>query len=624
MYYKASRYTIPKQFPLSMSQVTQVKDATNIVEVIGERVQLKKSGSSFKARCPFHSEKTPSFFVNEQMQRFKCFGCGEMGDVLDFLEKYEGMTFTEGLQYLAEQAGIELEEFKRTPADEEREHLLALLNLAKEYYHYLLTKHQVGQKARDYLKQRGITQQSIKVFRLGYALPSWDGLVKYLHNKKKFKLDELVNAGLAIRGRGGRYYDRFRDRIIFPLANHRKQIVGFSGRLLNPEAKEAKYINSPETQLYHKSKLLYGYSELYQEIKRKGEVIVTEGEFDVISSSQAHVNHVVAIKGSALTIDQVKLLNRVVDKVILALDADAAGVKATKRAVKVIAESDLELRILDLAAVQTGDKPKDADDMARQDPKLWRQFTTQSISVYDFLIHSALKQHDPSTPEGKRQIVTELAPELITISHAVEQDFYYQKLAELLNVKPELIKQDIEKFGVKKQGRRTISEVDQSQTGKKVLPKNNRQIKLEKFLLFLLLRSQSEDVKPRAKQLSELELSSPSTRNIVKQLLSFKPEFSLDKFSTFLADDLKQLVFDSYEEPEYTKMLKKLKINREWGSALNKLIRLDSKAKITQLNLRIEKLESKNKLTDQDKKELNKLLAQIVRLQKRTLPVTKD
>lgn len=241
-----------------MSQIQAVKDATDIVEIIGSKLQLQRSGSYFRSVCPFHSEKSPSFFVSESMQRYKCFGCGESGDVYTFLEKYEGMTFHEALQFLADKAGIKLDSYRPSQEDDERKQILEALDLAKEYYHYLLTQHKIGELARDYLKTRGSNSQSIKIFQLGFAANSWDGLVKYLHHKKKYSHEILLKAGLILN-KGGRYYDRFRNRIIFPLKNHRGQVVGFSGRTLDKDPKSAKYINSPETLLYHKKEMLYAF-----------------------------------------------------------------------------------------------------------------------------------------------------------------------------------------------------------------------------------------------------------------------------------------------------------------------------------------------------------------------------
>jgi DNA primase len=285
--------------------------------------------------------------VNQQLQRYKCFGCGESGDVFTFLEKYEGMTFAESLEYLADRAGITLERLSFTKEDDQRKRLLTILDLAKEYYHFLLTQHDAGAPAREYLKDRGTNAESIKIFQLGYSLDSWDGLIKYLHGKKGFTLEELEAAGLIIRKGPGRFYDRFRGRIMFPLTDVRGRVVGFSGRVLKADEKEAKYINTPETQLYHKSQLLFGFSQLYQEIRKANEVVIVEGEFDVISSAQVHVNNVVGVKGSALTEEQVRLLSRTVAKIILSFDRDSAGIKATKRAIEVARPFGVDLRVID-------------------------------------------------------------------------------------------------------------------------------------------------------------------------------------------------------------------------------------------------------------------------------------
>ncbi len=261
-----------------MSQVKQIKQANDVVEVIGQRLDLKRAGSSYKALCPFHSESSPSFFINEQLQRYKCFGCQASGDVIEFLQNYEGMSFLEALKHLADRAGIKLKEYRRSKDDQVRETLLEILNLAKQYYHFLLTKHEQGQAARAYLKQRGTTQKSTELFQLGYALPAWDGLYRYLVDKKGYQAEDVLKTGLIIKSRKGhRYYDRFRDRIIFPLKNHRGQVVGFSGRALNQDEKTPKYINTPETSLYHKAQMLYGFHELYQEIRKQNELIIVEG-----------------------------------------------------------------------------------------------------------------------------------------------------------------------------------------------------------------------------------------------------------------------------------------------------------------------------------------------------------
>lgn len=600
-----------------MSQVQDVKDATNIVEIIGERIKLQRAGSSFKALCPFHSEKSPSFNVNEQMQRYKCFGCGENGDVIEFLQKYEGMTFLESLRFLAERAGIELKEFQRSSADDERDRLFAILNLAKEYYHYLLTQHKTGEKARQYLKKRGITQESIKLFQMGYALPSWDGLVDYLHRKKKYSLADIEKTGLVIRNRSGRYYDRYRERIVFPLKNHRGQVVGFSGRLLEEKPKEAKYINSPETSLYHKSQLLFGYSELYREIKKKGEIIVTEGEFDVISSAQAHVNNIVAIKGSALTSQQIKLFERVADKVLLALDADSAGVKATRRAIELMKDSSLELRVINLKDTESG-QVKDPDDIARNNPTLWRKMSGQSISVYEFLLQTTLSKYDPDKPEDKRKILTELAPVLGNISLEVERDFYIQKLAKILNVKADLIQDDIQLVLEKSvvgsgKSQVKVAETPQDIPQKKLTP----QEKLEEYLLFLLFRSDPEKMFQRLRQLTPEGMSLQVAQKVLHKLENYSGVFQLKGFAATLAEDLKEKLFDWYLHPEYVENLENIDLDEEWEMTLKAWKKVQIRQRITQINKEIEQLDAKNEKTPTEDARLTELLQKIVELQRK-------
>ncbi len=590
-----------------MSQVQQVKDATDIIQVIGERIKLQRSGSSYKAPCPFHSEKTPSFFVSEQLQRYRCFGCGETGDALDFLQKYEAMSFAEALKYLADQAGIQLAEFQKTNDDELRERLLAILNLAKEYYHYLLTVHSIGEQARKYLKERAISQESIQLFNLGYSMTSWDGLVKYLHHKKKFPLEEIEQTGLIIKGRGGRYYDRFRGRVMFPLKDHRGRVVGFSGRLLDKEAKEAKYINTPETKLYHKSKMLFGYKELLSEIKKKEAVIVVEGEFDVISSSQNHVNNIVAIKGSALTQEQVKLISRVAKKILLCLDADEAGIKATKRAIEVVGDTDIELRVIDLSSLEGG--AKDVDELARSTPKVWRELENQSISVYEFLLRFSLRKNDPEKPEGKREIVKEVGPVFAEITHAVEKDFYIKKLAETLKVKPELIKQDLQKI---KQNLPLESAREPISTQQN-LP--SRRESLERYLIFLLF--ESNKFSEKIQLISDFAWQTPGLFELIKHFSSaeFKNKLDLKKATQGLAEDLKQLVFDVVYDPKFISLKEQIDFEVEWLNTWLILRNESARASIKLLQAEIKELDRKAEKTEQEELEFNNLLKKIAHYQ---------
>lgn len=600
-----------------MSQIKQVKDANEIIEIIGERLDLKRAGSSFKANCPFHGEKTPSFFVNEVLQRYKCFGCGESGDVINFLEKYESMTFAEALEYLAGRVGIKLETYQKSDGDEEREQLLEALDLAKQYYAYLLSKHKAGKVARKYLGDRGVTSESIKLFNLGFSLDSWDGLIKFLHKKKKIRLELLEKAGLVI-ARSGRYYDRFRGRIMFPLRNHRGQVVGFSGRTLDAQAKEAKYINSPETSLYHKSEMLFGFSELHQEIRKKKELVVAEGELDVISSAQAHVNNIVAIKGSALTKEHVKLMVRTVSKVILALDRDNAGIEATKRAIEVASGSGLELRVVNLDVIpkQQREKLKDPDDIACVAPKLWREAVKTSTSVYEFLLQVAIKGNDITTPEGKRDVVVELAGVFEAITHNVEKDFYLKKLAKILEVKKELIEDDFRKINLAKNklpsARVSAKDDELIQTSQKLSSRE----KLERYLLFLLLNFPPGKIADHALEIKNLEFKIGEIRVCVEVLARQKMIKNLKQALTFLPEDIKEFVGNIYLNPKYLTHIKDLKIQSEWEIILARLQKKIIKDEVGRITLELDELEKKTLLSEEDEQRQGILLQQIVELKR--------
>ncbi|MBD3250530.1 MAG: DNA primase [Candidatus Pacebacteria bacterium] len=607
-----------------MSQVNQVKQANDIVDVLSERLDLKRAGSSYKAVCPFHNESTPSFFVNQEMQRYKCFGCAESGDVIEFLEKYEGMSFLEALKYLADRAGIVLKQYHRTQADEQRETLLGILDLAKQYYHYLLTKHELGKKAQNYLESRQTTNDSIKLFGLGYAPEGWRNLYQYLVKKKKYKPEMIEQAGLIIKSKNGRYYDRFRDRIMFPLKNHRGQVVGFSGRALEKDDKTPKYINSPETDLYHKSEMLFGYSELFSAIREKRELVLVEGEFDVISSAQAHVNYIAAIKGSALTEEQIKLIKRTVDKVTLCLDSDQAGVKATLRAIELIKNTELDLRVIDLSQLPTDLGVNDVDDLARKKPDLWRQTVKNSISPYDFLIRIGLRNYDQSTPEGKRKIIDFLAPALNNISHQVEKDFYLQKVSEKLGVRTSLVAQDVEQFGQLNQGRSSDS-FNQSVRSSQGNQKNthstesqkmvSKQKKLEQYLFYLLLRSDSGQAKKRAKQLQEMELSLVGASQVLTKLVELE-QYQLKALANQLPEDLKAKLFDWYQTPAYQGLeADSLKLETEWKKTVRKWKQERVKTQLDKVYFEIEKLENKSERTQAEEDRLEELLAKIVELQ---------
>lgn len=599
-----------------MSQVREVKEATNIVEIIGKRLTLLRAGSYYKGVCPFHSEKSPSFFVDETLQRYKCFGCGESGDVFNFLEKYDGMTFGEALEELASQAGITLKAYTKDSQDLLREELLEVLDLAKQYYHYLLTTHEQGDVAREYLRQRKITQESVKVFQMGYALEQWDGLLKYLHSKKKYPLTILEQAGLIIQGQHGKWYDRFRGRVIFPLTDHCGRVVGFSGRKIGGDEKDAKYINSPETILYHKSQMLFGFSELYQEIRKAKQVVVVEGEFDVISSTQAHMNAIVAIKGSALTKEHAKLLKRTVDKVLLSLDTDAAGVAATKKAIEALSETEVELRVV---IIPDG---KDPDELIKVDAKVWRDCVKESIPAHEFLIRVALKTNDKAKPEGKRAIMKELLPMLCTIEHAVEQEYYIKYLAEQLDVKPEIIKEDMTSYknklrtGLTQKGQKTQVDENKKQVQEAHVRKETARGKLEKYVLFLLFQIEESQVLDLANELLGVSFSTGSYLQIVRTVAHWQQPFALRQFANSLPEDLQQVLFEICSNQDFLKNKDKLDLTAEFIGVVRKLKAQSVSEQVLEITKELSELDEKEEKTPEEIERQNQLLKQIVELRK--------
>lgn len=427
------------------NQVDEVKQKIDITEVIGERVVLKRAGRNLKGLCPFHGEKTPSFFVSPEMQMYKCFGCGAAGDVFSFLEAYEGMTFPEALEAAAKKAGVVLTKSYQNSEDRQRTRLLEAIHLAGEMYHYLLTKHRAGSKALAYLKERGVSKETINTYRLGYAPDQWRALSDFLLKKKGYTEKELVLAGLAVKHPTGRIYDRFRGRVMFPQMRANGTEVGLAGRLLGQNEKEAKYINSPETQLYHKSEVLYGLYQARGAIKKANRAVVVEGEFDVLSSVQAFVPETVAIKGSALTREQAILLKRLTNNVILALDADAAGQEAMVRAIEVAEPLGLTLAVVPVIG------GKDPDEMAKADPKAWRAAVGKPQSVYAFYIDLALRRFGTESGAGQKQVTQMVLPVINRIENKVEQAFYIKKLALALGVSSATVEAEMSRLAVPKE-----------------------------------------------------------------------------------------------------------------------------------------------------------------------------
>jgi DNA primase len=575
-----------------MDQVEQVRRKVDIVDLISETVPLKKAGRNFKALCPFHDEKTPSFMVSPERQIFKCFGCGLGGDVFKFVMEREKIEFGEALRLLADRVGVELTSFRPSRDQQLKDRILEINHLASEFYHYLLTKHTVGKKALQYLLKRGVRQASIRQFKLGYAPNEWEALERYLVNKKGYRAEELEQAGLVIQSSqdgSRRYYDRFRGRVIFPLFDHRKRVVGFSGRVLPdfakaPRGEPAKYINSPETLVYHKSEVLYGLEATKDEIKKANKAVVVEGELDAISSYQAGVKNVVAIKGSALTEGQIELLKRFCENLALALDADAAGDMAARRGIELAERAGLSVRVIELKL------GKDPDECAQTSSRAWKDSVKTAVPVYDFYIQSALKRFGVKTPEGKRQVSAEVSPILAQISNEVIKAHYVKKLAEVLGVSEEAVAKEVEKGG------RTITQPEVKPQEKET--PRTRPERLEEYSLALILQAE-EEIRELLKLVDDKILSEGAVKKVMGKLKQWLGKHKKWQAAAFIESLPAEL--GSAADTAYLTDLGKIgedeeKLERELRKTIKELKRFFRREKLEKLSKEIKAAEqAKNK-----------------------------
>lgn len=502
--------------PISMTDIEEIKQKTDIVAFISEYVQLKKTGANFKGLCPFHSEKTPSFVVSPERQIWHCFGgCNDGGDAIKFLMRIENIEFFEALKILAKKTGVKLSSSsEQTKSGEIREKLYEINHLASEFYNYILTSHPLGNKALEYLEGRKISQNSIKLFQLGYAPASWDSLTKFL-SKKNYGVEEMFNAGLVSRSGIGNIFDRFRGRVIFTLRDQRGNVVGFAGRLLDPDAKEAKYINTAETPVYVKGDLLYGLEITKEDIKKEGFAVVVEGEIDCISSYQSGVRNVVAIKGSALTDGQIALLKRYTENIYLSLDSDFAGDSAVHRGILAADAAGLNIKVV------TFKEAKDPDELIKIDPSLWHRAVKNAASFYDFVIDSATSRFDSSKPEDLKKIISETAKYLSPIENLVVRDHYIKKLAKKIGANADDLESQMVKEFRKSQFLRTSTNSAVDLKAEPTTLKSRSEL-LEEYLLSILLQAPSpaDYLLIASIRLKSSDFESPALGKIYQLMLS--------------------------------------------------------------------------------------------------------
>lgn len=448
---------------MAVGVAAEVKSKLSVLEIVGEQVELRKAGTTYKGLCPFHGEKTPSFVVTPARDSWHCFGCGEGGDIFSFVMRREGLTFPEALKRLAARAGIEVDE-RTSREDARKARLREVLEQAIAFYHVVLTQSKTGASALEYLHGRGFTDETIERFQLGWAPGGWDQMIKMLQSRRNVAVAELAEVGLTSQRQGGRgAYDKFRSRVIFPIRDAAGNAVGIGGRILPgaagagdgaftgaagggaPDAGAPKYLNSPATTLFDKSRTLYLIERARGEMRRSEEAVLVEGYTDALMAHQAGFENVVASLGTALTPAQVALIARYAREIVLAYDVDPAGQHAGS-----IGGAELFRLIGSLAAEETGveitrvrvarlPEGKDPDEVIRDTPDLWREAIRTAQPIMEFLIDYYATAFPIRTAEGRRHAVGALVPMLREIRDPIVRDSYLQTLARRTGVEERVL-----------------------------------------------------------------------------------------------------------------------------------------------------------------------------------------
>ncbi len=419
--------------------VDNVKAAIDIVDIISEYMTIKRAGSAFKGLCPFHKEKTPSFIVNPQRQSFHCFGCGEGGDVFSFVTKHEGMDFASALRLLAGRAGITLSYRESSPGERSvTDTLYKIHEQLADIYHWYLTKDAAGEEPRAYLKKRAIDQHAIESFKIGYAPPG--GIIRQFGRRKKYSNDLLEQAGVLVHGEND-YYDRFRDRIMFPINDSSGRVTGFSGRIMDASRSPAKYLNSPETPLFKKSRILYALDRARKSLVDQREALICEGQFDAIRCHMAGLTNVVAPQGTALTADQARILKRYVDSVVLLMDSDTAGQNAAIKASEVLIAEGLSVNVVQLP---DGEDP-DSIILKGGGAKM-NELLRQAVSAIEFQV-DILSSREDMADQAAVLRVSRAALNLISRSESAMQREQLLKLASRkLDISENALQQDLNRL----------------------------------------------------------------------------------------------------------------------------------------------------------------------------------
>jgi len=582
----------------SSDLLEEIRNRCDIVDIISDYVHLKPAGKGFKGLCPFHGEKTPSFMVSPEKQLFHCFGCGEGGNVFNFLMKYEKISFFEAVKMLAKKSGVSLpvDEEKENILNKQKERLYKLNNLAANYYRECLFKSNQGKKIINYLKKRGINDTSVEKYRLGYAPYGWDALTNFL-KKKGYSYEELIKARIINKSKiEGKYIDYFRDRIIFPIFNLSGRVIGFGGRVLDDSL--PKYINSPETLVYNKGSNLYSLNFAREDIRKKDFLIIVEGYTDVLITQQNGFNNVAASLGTALTTKQIDLIKRFTDTVLIAYDADSAGNMATLRSLDLLVKAGLDVKVIDLPQ---GYDP--ADFLIKKGRTPFQNLIDGSLSLIDYKLKLLYSKYSIKTIEGKVKVVKGILPTLSVIGNEVELRAQTKKISEELKLSEEAILIELKRYkrGAKDSSHNFIK-----------LNSESGNIKAEKILIGCMLENE-QIARDILKKLKAEDFSVLLHRQIVEAIeKNIKDAKMIDS----------QKVIDCLNNDEAAKLISNIlmeetitfdeKIISGYIDTINnfKLIQerkdLEERAKILD-----EKIKKSEKIEEDDLKELREIVRQL-------------
>ena len=561
------------------SPIDEIKSRLDIIEVIGSYIKLKKAGANYRALCPFHSEKNPSLFVSPARQIWHCFGCNSGGDIFKFIMQIEGVEFGDALRILAQRAGVELKpkspEWQKLKT--ERQRAYEICELATKFFEKQLEGSSSGKEAKKYLLGREIKEESIKKWRIGYSPDTWSGLSDFLVSKD-YRNEEIEKAGLSLKNEQGSYYDRFRGRIIFPIFDLNSQVVGFGGRVFQKDEEVAKYINTPNTLLYDKSRILYGLDRAKVEIRKKDFCLLVEGYTDVILAHQAGIANTVSTSGTALTPYQLAILKRYSDNLYLAFDMDIAGDSATKRGIDLAQLRGFNLKIIPLP------EEKDPADIISKDPKEFEKLINNSLSILDFYFQNAFSKLDKKTPEGKKGISKILLPVIKRIPNKIEQSFWINELAKKLEVKEENVEEELKK--IKLEPPTTFEEdafgqITPAESGGG--PKSRKELLEERLINLVLKKPENLNLIEDTPEGYPISCFSPKGKEI---LLNLKKNLNSESLSDETKDFFNYLAIKSeVEEIDEKEILPEIKF------CLKEIQSLEIKNKLNEISKEIKKAE---------------------------------